>query len=127
VVVVVVVLVVVVLVVDVLVDVLADVLVGAPVVEVLVLGDVVGDVIDDEVVDVAVRGGSVVPVTTVVVVARAAVASGPSDRAVELQAVNAPATKRRSVLARRSDTQLRVAPQPRPATAPLAGLRSSHE
>jgi len=126
--VVVVVLVVVVLVVVVLVDVLIDVLVGALVVEVLVLGDVVGDVIDDDVVDVAVRGGSVVPVTTtVVVVTRAAVPSRPSDRAVELQAVNAPASKRRSVLARRSDTQLRVAPQPRPATAPLAGLRSSYE
>jgi hypothetical protein len=104
-------------------------------VDVLVVDVLVVDVLDEvDVLEVDVLEVDVVEVDvlevirgTVVVVAgcvevttigRAWVVARPSDCAVELQAVNAPATKRSSVLARRSATQRTVAPRPRRATAP---------
>ena len=91
-------------------------------VDVLVVEVLVVDVVDVDVLEII--WGTVVVVAgcvdvTTMVVGRASVVSRPSDWAVELQAVNAPANKRSSVLARRSDTQRTVAPRPWHATAPV--------
>jgi hypothetical protein len=98
------------------------VLVDVVVVDVVVVDVLVDvDVVEVEVVEVV--WGTVVVVAgcvdvTTIVVGRAWVVSRPSDCAVELQAVNAPANKRSSVLARRSATQRTVAPRQCRATAP---------